>query len=701
MSQKPQSGDEGPRARKGSKGKGGKGKDATEGGQQTLLSIAGVVRPSPSADDAPSGVQKKQVQDALDARVQTRKSAEGAKEKTLQPNSTDQGPNHASASMGEPTIGACAVSMASSSQPPDEIPRRNDPPRGDGPNAAMRGKGSDVHDSHSDSDSFSHSPAAAQGMEVEPSGGRASSPSSATDVFRALTTPGGSSSKAPAPHLAPVPEGGETGGKSRGKNLSDGGIILSEKGSEPSITETSVPKIFLVINDPGNQPKLTMPHQILSTIQIEAKQCRIECPDYSMSIMEDYFDKQARCTTSYLVSLTQEVKEFLLDEGEIMVPGDEHGEVRLEVKDSTPDGRAIPKAAEADAAATAGPQGPTYKPKRDRKSTIVCQYRLDKPQLGKHYQSGQLDREAEFIKSKISRAFENVDFNYSVNLDQPAPMKHPINQLTAYIEIDPTVTSEDLRHVKFEHMKYVRWSDAYWPMMGHTPRDILDRLQRKSCCFRHKDTCTATEAKDCDFRGSKPATDRKREREEARDADVAEKMQALEEKVTMSFCPMYLEGKARYANQTLARPRTRTNACVRHVAVLLLERAVPEAPPFILDHKAHHSVLLCERRVLRLPFCIRGHLPLHGPPVPTYPTPRLHPNGPRLRSTRILARAPPGRPIGALRPSDSGPSRERPYMATCAATGRRTGTQLEISRNPDARAVFPLRIVRHARESEA
>ena len=53
------------------------------------------------------------------------------------------------------------------------------------------------------------------------------------------------------------------------------------------------------------QPKLTMPHQILSTIQIEAKQCRIECPDYSMSIMEDYFDKQARCTTSYLVSLTQ------------------------------------------------------------------------------------------------------------------------------------------------------------------------------------------------------------------------------------------------------------------------------------------------------------------------------------------------------------------------------------------------------------
>ena len=365
MSQKPHSGKDGPRAGKSSKGKGGKGKDVTEGGQQTMLSIAGVVRPSPSADEAPSGVQKKHVQDALDAHAQTRKSAEGAKEKTPQQNSTDQMPNQTNASSGEPMIGTYAVSMAGSSQPLSENPQRNDPLRNDGPTAAMRGKGNDVHDSHSDSDSFSHSPAAAQGMEVEPSGGRASSPSSATDVFRALATPGGSSSKAPA--LAPVPERGKKGGNSRGKNLSDGGIVLSEKGSEPSITETSVPKIILVINDPGNQPKLTMPHQILSTIQIEAKQCRIECPDYSMSIMEDYFDKQARCTTSYLVSLTQEVKEFLLDEGELLVPGDEHGEVRLEVKDSTPDGRIIQKADEADEAVTAGPQGPTYKPKRYRK----------------------------------------------------------------------------------------------------------------------------------------------------------------------------------------------------------------------------------------------------------------------------------------------------------------------------------------------
>ena len=117
------------------------------------------------------------------------------------------------------------------------------------------------------------------------------------------------------------------------------------------------------------------------------------------------------------------------------------------------------------------------------------------------------------------------------------------------------------------------------------------------------------------------------------------------------------------------------------------------APPFIPDHKAHHSVLLCERRVLHLPFCIRGRLPLHGSPDSTHSTPRLH-------STRALARAPPGRPIGALRPSDTCPNRERPYMATCDATGSRAGTQPEISWSPDARTVFSLRILRHACESE-
>ena len=117
----------------------------------------------------------------------------------------------------------------------------------------MRGKGNDGKESESDSP-VPLSPAM-QGMEVEPPEGRASSPLSAADVFQNLTTPGGSSSKAPA--LAPVPEGGQKGGNSGGKNLRDGGLFTSEKGSEPSISEAPMPKIILVNTNPSSQPKLT------------------------------------------------------------------------------------------------------------------------------------------------------------------------------------------------------------------------------------------------------------------------------------------------------------------------------------------------------------------------------------------------------------------------------------------------------------
>ena len=39
-------------------------------------------------------------------------------------------------------------------------------------------------------------------------------------------------------------------------------------------------------------------------------------------------------------------------------------------------------------------------------------------------------------------------------------MKHPINQLTAYIEVETSASREDLRAIAYEHMKYVKWSDC-------------------------------------------------------------------------------------------------------------------------------------------------------------------------------------------------------------------------------------------------
>jgi len=63
-----------------------------------------------------------------------------------------------------------------------------------------------------------------------------------------------------------------------------------------------------------------MAHQILSAIQVDARTCQIDVPDESMFIMESKFDPTHKVTTAYLVSLPQEVKDLMLEEGEMYVP---------------------------------------------------------------------------------------------------------------------------------------------------------------------------------------------------------------------------------------------------------------------------------------------------------------------------------------------------------------------------------------------
>jgi len=247
-----------PHGGKGEKGQGAKEKTPRKGGQQHSSPVASTVRPKPSIEDSPDGVLKKHGRDACDALVRAHESA-GAKEMTLQQNPAQQMLPETSALAGDSMIDTISFSTAGSSQPIQHDPERNNLLRNNA--AILRGKGNDGKGSESGSP-VSFSPAV-QGMEVEPPEGRASSPLNATDVFQNLTTPGGSSSMAPA--LAPVPEGGQKGGNSGGKNLRDGGLFTSEKGSEPSISEAPMPKIILVNTNPSSQPKLTTSHQILNS----------------------------------------------------------------------------------------------------------------------------------------------------------------------------------------------------------------------------------------------------------------------------------------------------------------------------------------------------------------------------------------------------------------------------------------------------
>eukprot|EP00966_Prymnesium_polylepis_P059182 1371747-Prymnesium_polylepis.1 len=57
--------------------------------------------------------------------------------------------------------------------------------------------------------------------------------------------------------------------------------------------------------------------------------------------MESKFDPTHKATTAYLVSLPQEVKDLMLEEGEIYVPSEGYSEVRLVIFDATADGQIV------------------------------------------------------------------------------------------------------------------------------------------------------------------------------------------------------------------------------------------------------------------------------------------------------------------------------------------------------------------------
>eukprot|EP00966_Prymnesium_polylepis_P166974 3859680-Prymnesium_polylepis.1 len=57
--------------------------------------------------------------------------------------------------------------------------------------------------------------------------------------------------------------------------------------------------------------------------------------------MERKFDPTHKVATAYLVSLPQEVKNLMLEEGEIYVPSEGYSQVRLGNFDATADGQIV------------------------------------------------------------------------------------------------------------------------------------------------------------------------------------------------------------------------------------------------------------------------------------------------------------------------------------------------------------------------
>jgi len=87
--------------------------------------------------------------------------------------------------------------------------------------------------------------------------------------------------------------------------------------------------------------------------------------------------------------------------------------------------------------------GPSSNPRKKEQASGVIIYRMSTWQLGRSYKLGQLKAEAEAIKKAIHKAFASVAFEVDININQPNPMNHLVNELTAYVDIPATATKED------------------------------------------------------------------------------------------------------------------------------------------------------------------------------------------------------------------------------------------------------------------
>ena len=110
---------------------------------------------------------------------------------------------------------------------------------------------------------------------------------------------------------------------------------------------------------------------------------------------------------------------------------------------------------------------------------------------------GQLQAEAEAIEKAIHKAFASVPFEVNIHINQPNPMNHLVNELTAYVDIPATATKEDTEQIDWTELKFVQWSEkggtsyipTARPLMGYIPRLILEKYYLKSCCFRSSNVC--------------------------------------------------------------------------------------------------------------------------------------------------------------------------------------------------------------------
>eukprot|EP00966_Prymnesium_polylepis_P121002 2796359-Prymnesium_polylepis.1 len=84
---------------------------------------------------------------------------------------------------------------------------------------------------------------------------------------------------------------GGGGNLSNPASLSDGGQLSAKRCQEPTIFGEIIHEIIMINDNPTGQARIVDIQQIVSAIRVDARACKIDVPDLSLSVAETKFDR--------------------------------------------------------------------------------------------------------------------------------------------------------------------------------------------------------------------------------------------------------------------------------------------------------------------------------------------------------------------------------------------------------------------------
>ena len=176
--------------------------------------------------------------------------------------------------------------------------------------------------------------------------------------------------------------------------------------------------------------------------------------------------------------------------------------------------------------------------------------------------------------------------------------------------------------IDWQHVKRVRFSETFHPLQCHMAGALCNSWKIAPCCFRSKSICDKRNARECSLSAKTPyyGRDRKRERDEARAAEIEDDLKKREVKANSDYCKEWRHGKVS------SQAPTPTNTNSHHqppIAPVLVSQQLPAWS----TQRAH---ILTKEHYMRI-FPWLGPVPGLRLPIPTRTMPLQRPHRMTLR----------------------------------------------------------------------